>query len=443
MQNIMNIVSHTLATGLFLSLTIGAADASPHDTDLMTEKLVGQVIDFDIEKWALEDVDETVHADLAELSLAVAQTALSHSKVSTFNPRTFPKTRVIFRGKGAIEHGPVNISVGRLNGNSKDDEEAQPGNGIVRWDTVSLTSGNEFRVEFPRKLLRQIGHNAEEKDLNLGMNLPNTEGASESDEGYSKALSNGIDGRVLRGTYDQPQTHSAYRRLVNIGGCSGTMIGPKHIITAAHCIRDFRNSRWVAGSAQAGRSGQKWRASVSFSTSSAWYWTPARFRELADGRSSLPFSATPYDIGVIVTHNSRMGNVVGWMGWWYWDTDYGFGTNVKYNRGYPVCTSQADAPASCRTDGLYGDVSRCLVGNHSSPDSDGINRRFRHSCDTSGGHSGSSLYHYRNNGALVVTGIHSWSHCRGCSSSDSRPSTGVRITKEYSDMISFLRTTFP
>jgi len=64
-------------------------------------------------------------------------------------------------------------------------------------------------------------------------------------------------------------------------------------------------------------------------------------------------------------------------------------------------------------------------------------------CDVSGGHSGSSLYHYLDGSTLVVTGIVSWQHCTTCGPDDDRPNTGVRITQEYSGTISWLRQTFP
>lgn len=333
--------------------------------------------------------------------------------------------------------------------------------GYASWDTFSLRSKNQFRVRLPSKVLDAADARATREGLNLGSGtaeerlefegLPVGAEAPAApveelvlDDGtvVQAGWSNGQDTRSLRGTYNTAQTNSAWRKLVDIGGCSGTMIGPKHIITAAHCIRDFDDSRWVSSTARAGRSGNAWRDSVSFSTSDTWYWTPSQFRSIADGEDDMPFSATPYDIGVIVTHGDRMGNTVGWMGWYWWSSDSAFGNRVRYNRGYPLC-GRDNSPANCQTNGLYGDSAYCAVGDYSAQDSDGINRRFRFHCDVSGGHSGSSLYHYLNGDTLVVTSVVSWEHCRTCSASDDRPNTGVRITKSYSGTISWLRQTFP
>ncbi|HEY6561158.1 MAG TPA: hypothetical protein VI072_27990 [Polyangiaceae bacterium] len=132
------------------------------------------------------------------------------------------------------------------------------------------------------------------------------------------------------------------------------------------------------------------------------------------------------------------------VGWYWWGSDASFGNRTRYNRGYPRC-GKTNSPDDCETYdlALWGDTEWCAAGSYSSPDSDGINRRFRFHCDVSGGHSGSSLYHYLNGESLVVTGIVSWEHCTTCGPLDQLPNTGVRITKQYSGAISALRQAFP
>lgn len=332
---------------------------------------------------------------------------------------------------------------------------------IAYWDAVSLRSGNEFRVALPTLVLdeaeargRLEGLDRGSEPVELGTEAsewtrPELEPESPQEpltlpDGTPVAagLSNAQDTRTLRGTLDVAQTYSAYRKLVDIGGCSGTLIGPKHIVTAAHCIRDGENSAWMSRTARAGRSRNAWRDSVNFSTSDAWYWTPSQYRSLADGLEKMPFSATPYDIGVIVTHGDRMGDTVGWMGWAWWWTDGDFANRARYNRGYPIC-GRANSPANCQTNGLYGDTAWCSSGSYSSPDADGINRSFRFHCDISGGHSGSSMYTYLGGTTLAVTSIVSWEHCLTCGANDDRPNTGVRITKSYAGTISAFRQAFP
>ncbi len=348
---------------------------------------------------------------------------------------------------------PAKLASPFIDGTSPDPEDTE----FRPWTTVRVETGNEFRVWFPAELLHQADEQARAEGLQDGWDPDLADGelpteAIEAAQADEKGWSNGVDTRVVKGTYGVAQTHTAYKKLVSMGtngGCSGTLVGPKHVVTAAHCIRNFKNSSWYGSTAYAGRSGPSaYRASAQYnpdpSIASTWYWLPSAFLSIADGQSSMPFSATPYDIGVIVTHTSRMGDVVGWMGWYWWSSDATFGSKTKYNRGYPVC-GRSNSPATCNANvlALYGDNNTCQTGEYSSPDGDGINRRFRTSCDLSGGHSGSSLYHYLDGSTLVVTGIVSWEHCTTCGAGDDRPNTAVRITKEYSGAISWLRQTFP
>jgi V8-like Glu-specific endopeptidase len=328
------------------------------------------------------------------------------------------------------------------------------------WTVVRVATGNEFRVRFPRELLSL----ADERGTSLGLNMPSRDADGPANEGDEQQLpttprddgrpgplgwSNGADTRSLLGTYDVAHTHTAYRKLVHLSnGCSGTLVGPRHIITAAHCLRNEAAAAWVSATARAGRSGDAWRAEAPFSTSNAWYWTPSAYRTLSDGLADMPYSATPYDIAMVVTHSNRMGDVVGWMGWYRWNNDADFGNNIRYNRGYPGCGAD-NAPEDCLSRGLYGDSAWCASGDYSSPDSDGVNRRFRFHCDVSGGHSGSSLYTYLDGETLAVTSVVSWELCTTCdepglsASVLARPNVGVRITPEYSGVISTLRSMFP
>ncbi|MCA9611294.1 MAG: trypsin-like serine protease, partial [Myxococcales bacterium] len=401
------------------------------------------------------DVDETLRADLDSLEDSLREMSEMLGSDGSDEPIV-----VRYRGVGDVVDGDAEAPE-VIYADDEIDEVAEPVDPRSQWVTVNLSTGHEFEVTFPAEVLDRADARAHDEALDLGSldrhgleadenpvdPIPEIEGGP--DGVTHKGWSNGVDTRSLMGTYNVAHTHTAYRRIVSLGtngGCSGTLVGPKHIVTAAHCIRDFRNRRWVGSTAYAGRSGQNaWRSSAGYNpdpkVASTWYWVPGGFLSRADGQTSMPFSATPWDIGVLVTHSSRLGDAVGWMGWYWWGSDSDFGNRTRYNRGYPVC-GRDNSPASCRTLGLYGDSRWCATGEYSSPDGDGINRRFRFHCDISGGHSGSSLYHYLDGDTLVVTGIVSWEHCKTCSANDDRPNTGVRITKEYSGVISSLRQMF-
>ena len=97
--------------------------------------------------------------------------------------------------------------------------------------------------------------------------------------------------------------------------------------------------------------------------------------------------------------------------------------------------SRADDPGDtgssvvCVANHLYGDAASCQLGDFTNDDGKGYYRVMKHSCDASGGQSGSALYHYVK-GAPVVAGIHTFSTCgttamgTQCTSSDDRPLGG-------------------
>ena len=170
------------------------------------------------------------------------------------------------------------------------------------------------------------------------------------------------------------------------GSCTGTLIGPHHVLTAGHCIYDaIGGTGWATSveTAPAYHQGNR-----PFGTAQA-----TRLSTYAGWVDSGDFA---YDIGVVEL-DRNIGDFVGWLGFEYWsDPDAYEGLTLNMNH----------YPAAYFADGqtLYHGYDEVTVADP---------LQLQHELDTAPGSSGGGLYRYSDDGDRFIDAINSWEYTNG------------------------------
>ncbi len=194
----------------------------------------------------------------------------------------------------------------------------------------------------------------------------------------------GADSRELR------RDNASYPMLTQVWndwGCSGTMVGPSTMVTAAHCVHDGND----------------------------WFRWPV-YRPGTDIQDGAPYPLGEYgcysvtipggwdggtvseDYAVVEFSGcgSYPGNASGWLGFYATDSGGNISNRTSYIYGYPG--DKAPYPQ------IWG------IGNTSLYTSIWYPARVFYTIDTFNGQSGSGVYQIRDGGGRYVVGIHNGSY---------------------------------
>ena len=475
-----------LTAGLCAAAFLSGLSASPAAASDPPPRLAT----YDIRVPAHADADASVARDVERL-VESTESLFQHLRQRGVPVSSLPAVEIAWLRKGRTYTGPVRPPAvdplpERFNderdGSRRHADPAAPP--VERFSAYNPRSRNEFELGLPAALRTSLLRAAQASGEVHGYGGPGRERSDPRVEGAPEPTlvplgwSLNDDNRIRIGSLNTLIATWPWRAIVDFSGnCSGALVGPRHVVTAAHCINPSGTDDFAAFTVYTERNG------TAFLDSSAmpgcpnsasqecpdigaayWYFTPSQWRQANVSHREQ------YDIGIIVLPD-RLGDAVGWMGYWYASVD-ALETVTKYNRGYPSCNATADGepriddPADpdmcggcttsltvCSSNHMYGDAGSCSVGNATNTDGDGWNRNVRMSCDASAGHSGSPLYLYGDgnvgaDGSVYYTAHDIQSTCGATAASSScagvtRVDRLLRLTPEYAGWITSFRNSFP
>jgi hypothetical protein len=266
-----------------------------------------------------------------------------------------------------------------------------------------------------------------------------------------ESWSDGINNFVRRGIEDGfPANHDTFRRIGQIGsGCSGTLIGPRHVLTVAHCAVDNVTMQVFQSSFRPRRDGSDSGGPVVQPFGSRSFMTYIFPQEYWNGTCDFldKRDCNKFDIALGVL-DSNFTNLP-WMGFGFFQLS-SLHSFTKQMRGYPRCegdddkdgiiTPDAEAPNPCSKFTLYGDSGLCTIGAIGSPDSDNWNRELWVDCDGARGMSGSAMYALDSTLGMAALGAYSQFECTAAACANHAkgefPNVMTRITPQYAAMIS-------
>ena len=224
---------------------------------------------------------------------------------------------------------------------------------------IDTVPADDYEVEDLKTELMKAINASESRETEYENNM------SEADEGdYEMESDRQLVGSVIGGDMRRRIINTRaypYRTVGHIDiGCTGTLIGKHHILTAGHCVYNISNDKWYS----------KLNVSLGQNGSSRPYGTTGWEKAICV-KGWTKSHKRDYDYAMIVL-KSDIGNTVGWMGYGWNSSMPRYLVNIS---GYPADKSPVESM-------WYSRGKLKIVTPY----------RLYHDCDTFPGNSGSGIY---------------------------------------------------